>query len=235
MDSTVEELYQQLLAEGSSNAMAYVLAFVGYILLGLGMYTIAKRRGIANPWMAWVPFGQSWILGCISDQYQYVMLGREKNKRKLLLGLEIGYCALMAAVCVLMVWVQWSSSADASGGQTVTEPVLQQRVDTVTIQLMGIALLSLAMLGLVVAYTVMKYVALYDLFRSCDPVRATVFTVLSVVFGALVMGIAVLVCRDKEFGMPPRRDQLALNQPVYELLPQNWQPPQPPEEPWDAP
>lgn len=232
-NAAMEELYQQLLAEVSANAMAYMLAFVGYILLGLGMYTIAKRRGITNPALAWVPLGQSWMLGCISDQYQYVTMGREKNKRKLLLMLEIGYCLLIVVVCVLLMSVLWNSSVDASGGQTVTEPMLQSRVSAVSIQLMATLLLSLAMLGFAIAYAVMKYVALYDLFRSCDPARATMFTILSVLLGAFVTGIAVVNCQNKDFGMPPRRDQAALEQPIYQLPPQNWHPPQPPKEPWE--
>ena len=147
--------------------------------------------------------------------------------------LEIGYCLLIVVVCVLLMSVLWNSSVDASGGQTVTEPMLQNRVSAVSIQLMATLLLSLAMLGFAIAYAVMKYVALYDLFRSCDPARATMFTILSVLLGAFVTGIAVVNCQNKDFGMPPRRDQAALEQPIYELPPQNWQPPQPPEEPWE--
>jgi hypothetical protein len=32
------------------------------------MYTIAKRRQINHPWMAWVPVVDMYLLGCISDQ-----------------------------------------------------------------------------------------------------------------------------------------------------------------------
>lgn len=43
------------------------LAFsaVTYILQSLGLYTVAKRRGINNPWLAWLPIGNVWILGSI--------------------------------------------------------------------------------------------------------------------------------------------------------------------------
>ena len=211
----MEELYEALLLEFSSNATAYLFALVGYVLLALGMYTIAKRRGISNAWLAWIPFGQSWMLGCISDQYHYVTAGCEKSKRKLLLGLELGTTALGVAVCVMLV------------------SVLSERVNTVSNQQLVTLLLSLVMLGLAIAFAVMKYVALYDLYRSCDPAKATLFTVLTIFLGALAMGIMVLVCRDKDLGMPPRREQPALQQPIYELPPQTWQPPQPPKDPWE--
>lgn len=212
---SMEELYEALLLEFSSNATAYLFALVGYVLLALGMYTIAKRRGISNAWLAWIPFGQSWMLGCISDQYHYVTAGCEKSKRKLLLWLELGTTALGVAVCVMLV------------------SVLSERVNTVSNQQLVTLLLSLVMLGLAIAFAVMKYVALYDLYRSCDPAKATLFTVLTIFLGALAMGIMVLVCRDKDLGMPPRREQPALQQPIYELPPQTWQPPQPPKDPWE--
>ena len=41
-----------------------IIAIVLYILLALGLYTLAKRRNIANPWLAWIPFvGQVFLLG----------------------------------------------------------------------------------------------------------------------------------------------------------------------------
>ena len=66
--------------------MFFTTAFslVCYVLQSYGLYTIANRRGIRNSWLAWVPVGNMWILGSISDQYQYVAKGKVKNRRKLL-------------------------------------------------------------------------------------------------------------------------------------------------------
>ena len=65
------------------------VALLGYVLGSIGIYTIAKRRGIHNPWLAWLPVGNHWIIGCISDQYQYVVKEKVRNKRKVLLILNI--------------------------------------------------------------------------------------------------------------------------------------------------
>ena len=46
------------------------LAIVSYVLLAWGLFTIAKRRGINKPWLAWIPVVNVWMLGCISDQYR---------------------------------------------------------------------------------------------------------------------------------------------------------------------
>ena len=60
--------------------VAYLLTFglgiTVYILYSLGIYTIAQRRGIKHPWMAWLPVANMWVLGSIADQYRYVSHGQ---------------------------------------------------------------------------------------------------------------------------------------------------------------
>lgn len=222
-----EEFYETLITELFSNFMSFGIAIAGFVLLALAMYTIAKRRGIRSPWLAWVPLGQSWMLGSISDQYRYVTKGQQKSKRTTLLWLEIGLTAVSTVVCVLLVYVIWKCYFNVEAGQMLTEQMLQQRIADVSLLLIAILLLSLALLVLAIAFAVIKYMALYDLYHSCDPGKAVLFTLLTVFLGTLAMGIMVMICRDKDLGMPPRRDQPMLNQPVYGL------PPQPPKEPWD--
>ncbi|MGI6113760.1 MAG: hypothetical protein ACOYEJ_06525 [Mahellales bacterium] len=41
-----------------------IIGIVMYILLALGLYTLAQKRNIENPWLAWIPIvGQAFILG----------------------------------------------------------------------------------------------------------------------------------------------------------------------------
>ena len=62
---------------------------IGWILGSVGLYKVAKRRGIAHAWLAWLPIGNHWILGCVSDQYQHLVLGKVTSRRKILLGLNL--------------------------------------------------------------------------------------------------------------------------------------------------
>ena len=64
------------------------IGFVSSIFAAIGFYSIAKRRGILRPWLAWLPVGQNWIVGSISDHYQLEINYRTKNKRKVLLCLQ---------------------------------------------------------------------------------------------------------------------------------------------------
>ena len=119
-----EEFYETLITELFSNFMSFGIAIAGFVLLALAMYTIAKRRGIRSPWLAWVPLGQSWMLGSISDQYRYVTKGQQKSKRTTLLWLEIGLTAVSTVVCVLLVYVIWKCYFNVEAGQTLTEHLL---------------------------------------------------------------------------------------------------------------
>ena len=47
-----------------------------YVFLSIGMYSIAKHRGIHKAWFAWFPVLRMWLLGCISDQYREVAKGQ---------------------------------------------------------------------------------------------------------------------------------------------------------------
>ena len=78
-----------------------VISVAAYVMQSVGLYSIADRRGIKKPWLAWVPVGNMWILGCISDQYRYVAKGQVKNKRKALLVLDILMCVLLVVFFVV--------------------------------------------------------------------------------------------------------------------------------------
>jgi hypothetical protein len=43
-----------------------VLGIIMYVFMALGMYTMAKKLSIENPWMAWIPIANAYILGKIA-------------------------------------------------------------------------------------------------------------------------------------------------------------------------
>jgi hypothetical protein len=42
-----------------------VIGIAAYVLTSLALYTMAQKRGIANPWLAWVPIANLYILALI--------------------------------------------------------------------------------------------------------------------------------------------------------------------------
>lgn len=191
-----------------------VIGVVFYVLQSVGLHTIAKRRGIRNPWLAWIPIGNYWILGCISDQYQYVVKGKVKNRRKIMLILSIASIAVSLVVNVISQAMLLADGENAFG---------------------AIALSSLSSLinsGISIASVVFWHIALYDLYSSCCPENNVLFLVLGIIF-SVTQPFFLFCSRNKDRGMPPRRPQ-----PQYVPQPEAYQPPQyeqpytPPQEPW---
>ena len=166
-----------------------VLGVAMYVLSSLGMYKIAQRRGIRNPWLSWIPVGNMWILGCISDQYQYLVKGKIRNRRKVLIGLEVA-----TAVSYFLYAVAQVVTALSFGAADVPMAV--------------VAVLYVVMnAGLSIVLMVFSYIAYYDLFVSCDPGHAEVYLVLSILFN-ITMPFFLFACRNKDGGMPPRKAEI---------------------------
>ena len=68
----------------------------------------------------------------------------------------------------------------------------------------GILGLGLPLCGLGIAYAIIRYMALYDLYKSLDPSNCVLFLVLSIVL-QVTEPFFLFFSRDKDDGMPPRR------------------------------
>lgn len=145
----------------------------GYVLTGLGLYAIGTRRGIEQPWRAWIPGVNLWLIGCISDQYQAIVVGKQKYKRLYLLGFLLAEI-LLTGVMVL-----------ATGGH----------------QRMLFQILSILQIAVILALAVIGYLALYDVYRSCNPRRAELYQVLSILF-PVTLPVFLFLCRKKDLGFP---------------------------------
>lgn len=168
-----------------------LVALVGYIFQSIGLYTIAKNRGINNPWLAWLPIGNYWIAGSIADQYQYVVNGQVKNRRKILLALGIAGALVSSLV-----------GSMAIGGLYLG--IGKNAAHLAALGSMG-SLFDLLLSGLELASFVFWQIALYDLYTSCDPKNNVLFLVLGIIFGVTIPYF-IFFSRKKELGMPPRKN-----------------------------
>ena len=188
-----------------------ILGIVGYVFMALGLYTIAQRRGIKNPWLSWVPVVNCWIIGSLSDQYRYVVKGEVKNKRKTLLILNIITCTISAAMIVVSIGMIAGVTKSAIAGTGEAEIM-----NAVFGPLLGILGLCLPLLGVSIATAVVHYMAMYDIYTSCTPGNNVVFLVLSIIF-SVTEPFFLFFTRNRDDGMPPRRQE-----PVYEEPREPW-------------
>ena len=190
--------------------LAMGFSIVMYVLNAVGMYRIAKRRGIHHAWLAWVPIGCNWLLGSISDHYQYVVKQKTTSRRKVLLILSL----VMVAVSFLFI-------GGVVGASLAANTMAQTAGMAVSVVLMGLGYLG--MMALAIAITVFCYIAYYDLFRSSKPNNAVLFLVLSVIFN-VTLAFFVFACGNSDEGMPAkRRPQAAPEIPCIPAEEEAWE------------
>ena len=163
---------------GLSSIIGAIISFALYAMQAIGLQSIAKNRGISCPWLAWIPIGNSWIIGAISDHYQEATCGKARNKRLWLTIFSI-------LIIGLSVWVIGDFFAMAANQVAPTSDVLSM----------------LAYLGIIcvllIIYDVVLYVALYHTYKSCDPSTAAIFLILSI-FISGISSILLFVQRNKK-------------------------------------
>ena len=170
-------------------------AVVSYIFGSKGLYAIAVRRGIKNPWMAWVPVVSNWTLGCLSDQYAQRKYGQDPNlRKKLLIFSIITQSGLTFAPSVGSISVNFNIG-DLSG----------ELSDVARIVLLVLLLIMMAfamvMLVLSIIQTVYQYKAYYNLYASCRPAQAMLFLMLAIFTPA--NPFLIYSCRNSDEGLPP--------------------------------
>ena len=208
MNENILNQLQGLIQNGmmSVNLFSSSLGIVAYILEALALYTIAKRRCIKKPWLAWIPLVNVWILGAVSDQYRYVTKGEVKNKHKWMLGLNILLAALEIVAVVGMIYAIVSKLI-------VIGPSDEEMVGSAIgalMELAGVAaLVVLPLLAAVAVTKVLRWLCVYDVLRSCEPKNTNVYFWVSL--GLAFAGISglesvfMMVVMNKDQGMPPRK------------------------------
>ena len=174
----------------------YVLCSMGgialYVLRSLGLFTAAKRRGIRNYGLAWVPVAYVWILGSMADQYDLAVKGEDKGYRRKLIGLSV---AVVAASFVGAILLGIAAGIGFFGDSSMG----------VIPAILGV-LVMLAVLVLAVILAVFQYIALYKFYMSCKPENAVVFLVLGIFFRVLTP-IFLFVSRNHDLGFPIREPE----------------------------
>ena len=207
--------------EGLAAMAAYYLAtavFGGgmgllvYILRSWGLYAISKNRGLKRGWFAWLPVVRNYQLGCIADQYQYVVRGKNTVRRKWLLGLNIVTAVLAAVLLGTGIGTLAQIIALASrGGARV------KIVNAAMSALVKLLFLALPLVIAAVPLAVIRFVALYDLYASCQPGNKVLFLLLSILFGK-TEAFFIFFLRNRDEGMPPRKAAPAPEEPpVWEM------------------
>jgi hypothetical protein len=85
-----------------------LLAIAVYVLSSLGLYAIAKNRGMENPWLAWIPIAQYYVIGTVVKELDFGSF--QIPKMELILPLGALAVAVLSWIPVLS-WLLWLAFA----------------------------------------------------------------------------------------------------------------------------
>lgn len=164
------------------------------VICCIGIHSIARRRRIRNSWLSWVPVAALWVLGSLSDQYQYLVQGKIKARRW---GLPILAVLTMAAYlagayCVYLCMVMGYATSTAF-----------------SLPMLLVFVFVVFFCAGVVVTVVQTYICMYNLFCSCEPDNRKLFLVLSILYPVAIAFI-VYTIRKRDGGMPPRKQPLPI-------------------------
>lgn len=174
--------------------LPYICSVILHIIQVLGLYRIGKRRGIRHPWLAWLPCGNNWLLGCISDHYQLIVRGKKRCARFLLLSLSV----LTTLAVFLVLIFTWELPAQLMN-LVYTAPLR----GFLHIPLVKSSLFPVTA-SLVVLLHVLRLFPLYRLYQSSVPRHRILFLIINILI-PFSPSVTVFVASRQDNGMPPKR------------------------------
>lgn len=170
-----------------------IIWLVLYVFESIAFYTLAKRRGIQYPGLAWVPVANMWIIGSLADDYMHVTELRKTKSRYLLLSLEIVSAVISILATVMSLGFVLEMIREIFNEQSyVTEGYLLG-----SLSLLG---MSCILWVLMIVRSVFLYIALYRIFKSCQPGNAVLYLLLAI-FVSVSLPFILFAIRNKDEGM----------------------------------
>lgn len=191
-----------------------IFALIGYILRGIGMYTMAKRQGMDYAWLAFIPFARTYLHGELAGSI------RLKNKSIQNPGIWLlALPFLYGAVYSLLNGILWGI-----GVGSITKAVQYTFLPYGRLDISAGSIMGMVILFLIIAIVSVAYTALYKSFevlvnhqileRFTSKNMSIVHAVLST-FIPMYESICLFVMRNHPFnpGMEPPAPQPFMQSP----------------------
>ncbi len=159
------------------------LGLAQYILEALSLYRIGRNCGMANPWLAWLPVGDAWVIGSIADRADSERGITRKWRVALLVLTLIVFLALFLYIAVILITVFLVSFGD-----------LSMYDEGVLVALFGVFYVVVFLLVIpTMLLTALQSICLYKIFESIVPEKALKYFIISLIV-PLACGICLLKC-----------------------------------------
>ena len=184
--------------------LVMVCAAYAYVFVSLGGQRMARKVGMSNPWMFWIPCANVYAMGNLADTQATLCEGTNTTYRKKMLAWSIVVaCAAIPwaiAYTVFMVAAAANGLLDENGVLITLDGASLEPLIGPTLFLLAV---SLVFLALYVVYVVIYYKTLYRIFKLYAPNGAAGLVVLSV-FVSVAIPAVFLKLSEREPVLPPR-------------------------------
>ena len=173
--------------------LPYLYSIFLYVMQALGLQRITGRRGIHNPWLAWFPCGQDWLLGAVSDHYRYVTGSKRCYLRFLLLFVSLFHwiCLLLASVFTWALPLELMNLLYSDTLRTFLHtPLIARTILPLTY-------------CLVILLRLIRLLPIFRLYQSSIPRYRFSLLILNIVV-PFSPAITIFAVRDYDHGMPPK-------------------------------
>ena len=184
--------------------LVMVCAAYAYVFVSLGGQRMARKVGMSNPWMFWIPCANVYAMGNLADTQATLCEGKNTTYRKKMLTWTIVVaCAAIPwaiAYTVFMVAAAANGLLDENGVLITLDGASLEPLIGPTLFLLAV---SLVFLALYIVYVVIYYKTLYRIFKLYAPNGAAGLVVLSV-FVSVAIPAVFLKLSEREPVLPPR-------------------------------
>lgn len=194
---------------------SFIWTALTYVGTSLGGQRMAKKVGMENPWLFWIPGANLYALGQLADIQASRCEGKTTNLRKKILIWLIA--PMIVSIAWAIILVIWLIAAVNKGILNNNEIVSLDMIGDASMIGLSIAIL-LGFIALFVAYIILiviYYKALYRTYKLYAPDSAGGFLVLSIFIGAAIP-ILLFALSFKEPALPAEQND-GWDSPFYTL------------------
>lgn len=176
------------------------IAIGDYVMQAYALYKLAARRGIENPWLAWIPVAQDWIIGALAEQYD-IRKQKQNPWKKIMIVMaiiSIGSAFVMQIVSYIISFAAsaFGTASAAISGDSETAGI------AVVVLMFVVMILVLCVLSVVqMAYYYCQTLCIFKIFESTVPEKALKYILLYLLV-PLAGGICLLKCKEKGYPEP---------------------------------
>lgn len=159
--------FEEAFSKMFSNMMiGYAFIFIPvFIMYSIGLYKMAKNQNLENPWLAWIPVGNYYIVGLLAKDSPFI---KRKFKRIEIFTLIAGI--LYAGILIYSMYISLNSISNMN-------EYMNSVYSSSYWSTMLISLISSLIALLIRAFMIFTY---YHLYKIYSPQEAALYTGLSV-------------------------------------------------------